>query len=113
LPFQEPVIKELRIRESLPNKSEEEIEAFRTVLKEVATKGFASIQSNQYAGLHAISFPILDMNGYAMAAMTVPMLARIDGEEQITQSKVEEMLRKSTANLSGKIALGLVKKIEN
>jgi DNA-binding IclR family transcriptional regulator len=103
--FQDPVITEMRIKESLPNKSEEEIEAFRNVLKDVATKGFASIQSNQYAGLHAISFPILDMNGYAMAAMTVPMLARIDGAKQITQKEVEEMLRKSTANLSLKLCL--------
>ncbi len=103
--FQDPAIMELRIKESLPNKSEEEIEAFRSILKEVKLKGFASIQSNQYAGLHAISFPILDMNGYAMAAMTVPMLARIDGEKQITQNEVEEMLRKSTANLSLKLCL--------
>jgi DNA-binding IclR family transcriptional regulator len=103
--FQEPVIKELRIRESLPNKTEGEIEAFRTVLKEVATKGFASIQSNQYAGLHAISFPILDMNGHAMAAMTVPMLARIDGEEQIIKSEVEEKLRKSVERLSRKLVI--------
>jgi DNA-binding IclR family transcriptional regulator len=104
--FQDPVIKELRVRESLPNKSEVEIEAFVTVLKEVVTKGFASIRSNQYAGLHAISFPILDINGNAVAAMTVPMLARIDGEKQVGQNEVEEKLRKSAANLSNKVALG-------
>jgi DNA-binding IclR family transcriptional regulator len=104
--FQDPVIVELRIRESVPNKSEEEMAAFRTILNEVAIKGFASIQSNQYAGLHAISFPILDINGNAVAAMTVPMLARIDGEKQTTQSDVEAKLRKSAANLSNKIALG-------
>jgi DNA-binding IclR family transcriptional regulator len=107
--FQDPAIMELRIKESLPNKSEGEIEAFRSILTEVKLKGFASIQSNQYAGLHAISFPILDMNGYAMAAMTVPMLARIDGEEQITQDKVIEMLRKSTANLGLRLHLELSK----
>jgi DNA-binding IclR family transcriptional regulator len=104
--FQDPVIMELRIRESLPNKSEADITIFQTVLKEVAHKGFASIQSNQYAGLHAISFPILDINGFAVAAMTVPMLARIDGTQQATQQEVEDKLRKSAANLSHKIALG-------
>ena len=103
--FQDPVIMEMRINESLLNKSEAEIEVFRNTLKEVVLRGFASIKSNQFAGLHAISFPILDMNGYAMAAMTVPMLARIDGEEQITQHEVEEILRKSTANLSLKLCL--------
>jgi DNA-binding IclR family transcriptional regulator len=103
--FQSPVIMELRIRESLPDKSNGEVNNFRKVLKEVAAKGFASIQSNQYAGLHAISFPVLDNNGYAVAAMTVPMLARIDGTKQATPKKVEDKLRKSAASLSNKIAL--------
>jgi DNA-binding IclR family transcriptional regulator len=104
--FQDPVIMKLRIRESLPKATEAEINNFQRVLKEVALRGFASIQSNQYAGLHAISFPILDINGFAVAAMTVPMLARIDGEKQAAQSEVEDKLRKSAANLSRKIALG-------
>jgi DNA-binding IclR family transcriptional regulator len=103
--FQSPVIMELRIQESLPDKSNGEVNNFRKVLKEVAAKGFASIQSNQYAGLHAISFPVLDNNGYAVAAMTVPMLARIDGTKQATPKKVEDKLRKSAASLSNKIAL--------
>jgi DNA-binding IclR family transcriptional regulator len=104
--FQDPTIKELRIRESLLNASETASDAFKNGLKEVASKGFASIQSNQYAGLHAISFPILDINGFAVAALTVPMLARIDGTQQVTQNAVEVRLRKSAENLSHKIAFG-------
>ena len=105
LAFQDPIIKEIRIKESLPNQSETEIEAFRNSLKEIAIKGFASIQSKQYAGLHAIAFPILDMNGNAIAAMTVPMLARIDGTNQFTQEQVENLLRESVLNLSRKLAI--------
>jgi DNA-binding IclR family transcriptional regulator len=108
--FQDPVIMELRLRESLPKASEAEIEHFKTVLMGVKTTGFASIQSNQYAGLHAISFPILDINHNAVAAMTVPMLARIDGTQQATLNEVEEKLRQSAANLSNKIALGNMEK---
>jgi DNA-binding IclR family transcriptional regulator len=104
--FQDPVIMELRIRESLPNKSEAEVDNFKLLLQEVTIKGFASIQSNQFAGLHAMSFPILDINGFAIAAITVPMLARIDGAKQAAQSEVEDKLRQSTASLSNKIALG-------
>lgn len=103
LAFQDPIIKEIRIKESLPNKSEIEIEAFRNSLNEVTEKGFASIKSKQFAGLHAISFPILDMNGNALAAVTVPMLARIDGTQQFTEQQVEELLRESVSNLSSKI----------
>jgi DNA-binding IclR family transcriptional regulator len=104
--FQDPVIMELRIKESLPKASEAEVDNFKKSLKEVASKGFASIKSNQYAGLHAISFPILDINGFAVAAMTVPMLARIDGTQQVTLQEVEDKLRRSAENLSHKIALG-------
>lgn len=103
LAFQDPIIKEIRIKESLPNKSDAEIEAFRISLKEVEEKGFASIKSKQFAGLHAISFPILDMNRNAVAAITVPMLARIDGTNQFTEKQVEELLRESVSNLSSKI----------
>ncbi|MEO0006833.1 MAG: hypothetical protein RJA20_1029 [Bacteroidota bacterium] len=98
--FQDSAIMELRIRESLPDKTAEEIEAFRLVLKNVATTGFASIPSKQYAGLHAVSFPILDIHRNAIAALTVPMLARIDGQQQVSISEVEEALRKCAANLS-------------
>jgi DNA-binding IclR family transcriptional regulator len=108
LAFQDPIIKEIRIKESLPNKSEVDIEGFRNTLKEVAIKGFASIKSNQFAGLHAISFPILDMNGNALAAMTVPMLARIDGLTQFTQEQVEGLLRDSVLNLNRKIAINTI-----
>jgi DNA-binding IclR family transcriptional regulator len=99
--FQDPVIRELRVNESLPKASGVELDNFKKVLK-----GFASIKSNQYAGLHAISFPIFDVNGFAVAAMTVPMLARIDGTQQATQQEVEDKLRHSAANLSSKIAFG-------
>lgn len=105
LAFQDPIIKEIRIRESLPNASESEIEAYSNGLKEVVSKGFASIKSKQYEGLHAISFPIVDMNGNAVAAMTVPMLARIDGTIQYSVKQVEDSLRQSVLNLSRKIRL--------
>jgi DNA-binding IclR family transcriptional regulator len=104
--FQDPVIMELRIKESFPKASKAEVENFKKGLIEVASKGFASIKSNQYAGLHAISFPIFDINRKAVAAMTVPMLARIDGTQQATQQEVQDKLRYSAAQLSNKIALG-------
>lgn len=102
--FQDSVIRELRIQESLSGKSASEIETFREVLEVVAAQGFASIQSNQYAGLHAISFPILDINRNALAALTVPMLARIDGQQQATRAEVESKLRTSAATLSNRIS---------
>jgi DNA-binding IclR family transcriptional regulator len=101
--FQDPETLELRIRESLPDASAAEINAFRKDVHDVALKGFASIQSNQYEGLYAIAFPILDINQRAVAALTVPMLARIDGAKQATRSEVEAALRESAARLSSRI----------
>lgn len=101
--FQDTKTTELRIHESLAGQSAAIIDAFRNDVREVAAKGFASIQSNQYEGLYAIAFPILDMNRHAVAALTVPMLARIDGVKQATRSEVEEALRESAARLSSRI----------
>lgn len=101
--FQDAATMELRIRESLAGKSAAEINLFRQDLQEVVVKGFAALQSNQYAGVYAIAFPILDINRHAVAALTVPMLARIDGVKQATRSEVEEALRASTARLSSRI----------
>jgi DNA-binding IclR family transcriptional regulator len=104
--FQTPEIVELRIEESFKNKTSKEVTKFRNALNQVSSDGFASIKSNQYAGLHAISFPILDVHQNAIAALTVPMLARIDDTNQKTQSEVEKKLRKSAVLLSSKIAKG-------
>ena len=101
--FQDAETLELRLRESLPDKSDVEIQAFRQDVHAVAVKGFAALQSNQYAGVYAIAFPIFDINRHAVAAITVPMLARIDGVQQATRSEVEEALRASTARLSSRI----------
>jgi DNA-binding IclR family transcriptional regulator len=105
LAFQDDVIQEIRIQESFSNNTKSEIDNFRNSLKLVNETGIASIKSNQYAGLHAISSPILDINGHAMAAITVPMLARIDGEKQTGLKLVEEKLKKSAAILSKKIIM--------
>jgi DNA-binding IclR family transcriptional regulator len=101
--FQEAQTIELRILESLPNQSAAAIKSFRKEVHQVALKGFASLQSHQYAGVYAIAFPILDINRHAVAAITIPMLARIDDVNQATRSEVEEALRASAARLSSRI----------
>jgi DNA-binding IclR family transcriptional regulator len=108
--FQEAVIMNLRISESLPGKSAAVIKKFKLQLSKVREKGFAYIQSNQYAGLHAVSFPIKDINGNAIAAITVPMLARIDGTKQSSHAKTIEALTKISALLTSKMTLAGQKK---
>jgi DNA-binding IclR family transcriptional regulator len=62
--------------------------------------------------LHAVSFPILDINANAIAAITVPMLARIDGTKQVSHAKAIEELRKMATVLTSRIALTGYKKIK-
>lgn len=99
LAFQDVETMELRIRESL-DESNERLSAFRKDLHSVAIKGYAAIKSNQYAGLFAISFPILDVGSNAVAALTVPMLPRIDAAAQVSEADVIEAVRKAARKLS-------------
>jgi DNA-binding IclR family transcriptional regulator len=101
--FQDPEIMELRMRESMASSSPSEIKAFRRDVHEAAVKGFASIDSHQYAGVHAVSFPVLDNNRHAIAAVTVPMLPRVDGVPQMSLRNVEETMRQSVLRLSERI----------
>ncbi|GGG14441.1 IclR family transcriptional regulator [Rhizobium wenxiniae] len=101
--FQAPEVMELRIRESLANSSAAEMKAFRRDVHEAAVKGFASIDSHQYAGVHAVSFPVLDNNRHAIAAVTVPMLPRVDGQPQLSQREVEQIMRQCVSRLSERV----------
>jgi DNA-binding IclR family transcriptional regulator len=101
--LQDPEVMELRLRESLNGSSPAKIKAFRKDAHEVAVKGFASIRSQQYAGLHAVSFPVLDANHHAIAALTVPMLPRVDNAKQATLAEVEGALRDSSDRVSKRI----------
>ncbi len=101
--FQDQFVRELRIKESMQGYSEAEIAAFRSNLDEVALAGFASKNSNQYAGVYVVAFPIFDINNNAIAALSVLKLARIDGTVQASEKVIEEKLRQSTAMLSQRI----------
>ncbi len=101
--FQDGDTMELRLREALEGRPEPEIKAFRKEVHEVAVKGFAALQSRQYEGLYAVSFPVLDVNRHAVAALTVPMLPRIDIARQASREDVIAALRESAARLSQSI----------
>lgn len=102
--FQTAETMEMRISESLGELPPKDLNNFRKDLHEVAVKGFASIKSRQYEGLYAVSFPILDMDHNAIAALTVPIVPRIDGASQATRAQVEDALRECTAYLNSRVS---------
>jgi DNA-binding IclR family transcriptional regulator len=104
LAFQDSDTMELRLREAFEGRPESEMKTFRKELHEVAVKGFAALNSRQYEGLYAISFPVLDINRHALAALTVPMLPRIDSPRQASREDVVLALRAAASRLSQSIA---------
>jgi DNA-binding IclR family transcriptional regulator len=99
------MIRKMRMEESLANESLVLIKNFKKEIEKVIKNGFASIKSNQYAGLQAISFPILDQNANAIGALTVPMLARIDDQAQMEINSVRKLLAEAALTISNRIAL--------
>lgn len=103
LAFQDSDTMELRLGESFGDSTETEIKSFRKEMHEAAIQGYAALQSRQYEGLYAISFPILDVNAHAVAAITVPMLPRIDGERQASRNDVIAALKDAARRLNSRI----------
>ncbi|CVI62587.1 IclR family transcriptional regulator (plasmid) [Agrobacterium leguminum] len=82
-----------------PNRSAEEINAIQRTLNKVRKDGFAFMKSNQFAGLQAISFPIFDLRGHAIAALTVPYVARLDDSTRMGTAEAQQMLGQVASEL--------------
>lgn len=103
LAFQDVEIRKFRIEESLqrrPNHADPQIE---NVLNFVRERGFESIPSVQIRGLYAVSFPILDSQCHAIAALTVPYAERIDQVQRKSIPEVQDSLGAAVTLLSARI----------
>ena len=80
LAFQDTETRKFRIDDSVQRRPEQADLQINATLEMVKARGFESIPSVQVRGLYAVSFPILDMQGHAIAALTVPYaMARQSG----------------------------------
>jgi len=72
----------------------------------VARQGFARMRSRQFSGLDAISYPVLNRQGHAVAALTVPYVTRLDEPTRkpalYAQERLAEVVAELTAALGGK-----------
>lgn len=103
LAFQDEETIKLRIEESLQRRPEQKDPQIREILKTIRTKGYESIPSVQVRGLHAVSFPILDTQGRAIAALTVPYAERIDQIKKKSISEVIKALGEAARTLSARV----------
>ncbi|WP_137893208.1 IclR family transcriptional regulator [Ramlibacter sp. 2FC] len=103
LAFQDEETRKLRIEESLQRRPEQADPQIDSVLDSIRTAGYESIPSVQVRGLYAVSFPILDTQGRAMAALTVPYAERIDQGQRKSIPEVTEALGAAARTLSARI----------
>ena len=103
LAFQDDETRKLRIEESLQRRPEQADPQVDSVLDSIRVAGYESIPSVQVRGLYAVSFPILDAQGRAIAALTVPYAERIDQLQRKSIPEVTEALGKAARTLSTRI----------
>lgn len=103
LAFQDDQTRLLRIQESLRRRPDHAGRKIGATLDAVRLRGFESIPSIQVRGLHAVSFPVLDTGGSAIAALTVPYAQRIDRKHSKPIVAIEKMLAVAARSLSARI----------
>ena len=64
----------------------------------IRLQGFEEMPSLQIAGIHNFSFPVLDVTGKAVAAMTMPFLVRTDIHSNLDDAR--NILRDAALELS-------------
>ncbi len=70
------------------------------IVRDVARKGYAEVQSRQTRGVTNIAFPIMGPTGHAVAVLNIPYIERIDKKVTPSIAAVKEMIRESAARLS-------------
>jgi DNA-binding IclR family transcriptional regulator len=103
LAFQDDETRKLRIEESLQRRPEQADPQIDSILEKIRVAGYESIPSVQVRGLWAVSFPVLDTQGRAIAALTVPYAERIDQTQRKSIPEVTEALGAAARNLSSRV----------
>jgi DNA-binding IclR family transcriptional regulator len=70
------------------------------VVRDVAKKGYAEVQSRQTRGVTNIAFPIRGPLGNGIAVLNVPYIERIDKKVTPSIEAVKDMLHEASARLS-------------
>lgn len=104
LAFQDDHTRRLRVDEASLREQGYDLKDIDKKLATIAKRGFEAAPSGQVKGLYAVSFPILDMRGHALAALTVPYAERIDQTDRKSIKDVESLLRQAAALLKSRIS---------
>jgi DNA-binding IclR family transcriptional regulator len=107
LAFQDERTQALRMKEARARSPDVDYPEIDRTIAAIRRRGYESAEGRQLAGLHAVSFPILDSQGNALAAITVPYANRLDRLNKCSVVEVEaslgEVARELTILLGGRI----------
>lgn len=103
LAFQTPETRALRVEEAVALRPAQAEARIDSILDAIVACGFASFASVQVRGLYAVSFPVLDTQGHAIAALTVPYAERIDQPRRKRVPEIEAALGVSARLLTERI----------
>jgi DNA-binding IclR family transcriptional regulator len=103
LAFQDEETRKMRIEEAIARRPEQADPQIEVILDSIRTIGYESIPSVQVRGLYAVSFPILDTQGRAIAALTVPYSERLDHNQRKSIPEVTEALGVAAHTLTTRI----------
>ncbi|CAN5133642.1 IclR family transcriptional regulator [soil metagenome] len=98
--FQEDSLRDFRIREASARQPDIDTPELRAQLAEIRGRGYELARSVQVMGLQAVSFPILDGQGHAIAALTVPYAERIDRTDRKSLTEAQHALGIAARDLS-------------
>ncbi|WP_454875419.1 IclR family transcriptional regulator [Paraburkholderia xenovorans] len=101
--FQDGETRRLRVSESLQRRADQDNPQLDIVLDSIRDRGFESAPSSQVRGLYAVSFPILDSQGNATAALTIPYAERIDQATRNSITVIQDALAIAARTISDRI----------
>lgn len=104
LAFQDLPVRELRIEESAKQEPYQDVDDINVALDRIRARGYEASPSGQVRGLFAISYPIHDLRGNAMAALTVPYADRVDLRGRMTTREVEARLAQAAHLLTSRVS---------
>jgi DNA-binding IclR family transcriptional regulator len=103
LAFQDEETRRHRVSETSQRRPEHSDPQIEQVLERIRKRGYESAPSKQVRGLRAVSFPVTDIAGNAIAALTVPYTERIDQLDHKTIPETVEALSAAAARVCERI----------
>jgi len=79
--------------------------SFAAILNAVRRRGYERMKSARTLGVTDISYPIFDMHGEILAALTVPFLRFIDGSQTLSLDDTQALLAQTVKRISAELGV--------